>query len=130
MKKFLIIYLSLFFIASISFAQNAELNVINKSGREMTVKIMNRYTNTLHKSFEIAPYKQSTVYFAQTGQYYCKTEARIYGKDPVYQKGNAFKVYVGSDGYSVLTITFSVSEGSSANVLEGNKISKSEFDRN
>ncbi len=130
MKKFLIIYLLLFFIASISFAQSAELRVHNKSGRNMTVKIMNKYTHRLYKTLNLLPYEQSTAYFAQTGQYYCKTEALMYGRNPVYEKGNAFEVYVGSDGYSVLTITFSVSEGSSANVLEGNKISKSEFDKN
>jgi hypothetical protein len=130
MKKTLILFLLLFAITNLAFAQNAELHINNSSGRSMTVKIMNSYTNRLHKTLELSPYEQSTAYFGSTGQYYCKTEARKYGREPIYEKGNAFEVYVGSDGYSVLTITFSVSESSSANVLSGNRISKGEFDKN
>jgi hypothetical protein len=130
MKKNLILFLLLFAITNIAAAQSAELHIHNKSGRSMTVKIMNKYTNRLHKTLELSPYEQSTTYFGITGEFYCKTEARMYGREPIYEKGNAFEVYVGSDGYSVLTITFSVSEGSSANILTGNRISKSEFDRN
>ena len=41
-----------------------------------------------------------------------------------------FKVYNGSDGYSVLTITFSLRESRMSQILSGKKISQKEFEQN
>ncbi len=130
MQKLLLSVVLCCLLTHIGMAQNAELRIKNNSARSMTVKIMNKATNRLYKRVELSAYDESTTYFVSTGQFYCKTEARMYGREPIYEKGNAFRVYVGDDGYSVLTISFSVSESSQPDVLGGNRISKSEFDKN
>ena len=57
-------------------------------------------------------------------------QVELDGKDPVYTKGNPFRVYVGRDGYSVLTVTYTFTETYVQNALDGRQISKVEFDRN
>jgi hypothetical protein len=127
--------LILFFVLSLAMlhfcdAQSAELHIKNNSGRTMLIKIMNSNTNRLYRTLRLSAYENVTEYFSETNKYYCKTEARKQGSESIYEKGKAFEVYVGRDGYSVLTITFSVSESNSPNVLGGSRISKDEFDRN
>ena len=52
------------------------------------------------------------------------------GKDPVYQKGRPFQVTNDENGYSVLTLTFSIRESTVPQVAGGKQISKLEFDQN
>lgn len=57
-----------------------------------------------------------------------KTKATYPNKKPVYKKGDPFKVYVGSDGYSVLTISFTIKESALPDSMGGKQISESEFE--
>jgi hypothetical protein len=109
----------------------ARLIIENNSQRQMTVKVMNTSNgaDTLHQTISIVPVGTQTVYFSETGDYFCKTMAVLSGRDPVYQKGEAFRVYNGRDGYSVITLTFSITESAVPQVLGGKEISKREFDR-
>ena len=97
----------LLFIAASAQAQ-ARLTVVNQSQREMTVKVMKAGDagDTLHGTMTIPPMGSRTMTFSQTGVYFAKTMATLAGHDPMYQKGQPFRVYVGSGGYSVLTLTF------------------------
>ncbi|TNE53611.1 MAG: hypothetical protein EP344_14810 [Bacteroidetes bacterium] len=112
-------------------AQRAELRLVNTSERTLAIKVIQQ-TDTggvLHASLTIPPLGRTTEYFSQTGHFFLKTKAELQGRETVYTKGNPFKVYVGSDGYSVLTVTYSITESNTASPLEGQRISKSEFDR-
>lgn len=110
----------------------ARLVVENQSQREMTVKVMRTYDggDSLHGTTSVAPYGTRTIYFSETGDYFLKTMAVLSGRDPVFQKGEPFRVYSGRDGFSVITVTFSIKESIVPQVLGGQKISREEFDRN
>ena len=56
--------------------------------------------------------------------------AEMDGAETVFTKGNPFEVYVGADGYSVLTVTYNIRESNVANPMDGRRISKKEFDQN
>lgn len=132
MKKILFITTLLLLFALAAIGQRAELHIINTSARSLTIKIMKENgpaDHVLYSTLSVIPYGRATEYFAQTGNYYLKTEAGLEGKDFIYTKGNPFQVYVGSNGYSVLTITYSITENNVPNPLAGNRISKGEFDR-
>lgn len=74
---------------------------------------------------------QVSDHFAQTGNFFLKTAASLAGKTTIYKKGDPFEVYVGRDGYSVLTITFAIKENAVYDFMDdGEQISKDEFDRN
>ena len=110
----------------------ARLTIENNSQRSMTIKVMKGAAGKgiLHKTVTISAYDKETIYFSETGYYFTKSKAVLNGKEPVYQKGKPFKVYNGDDGYSVMTLTFSIRESSIPQVTGGQKISKSEFDQN
>ena len=125
-----IISIIFFFIASNAFCQ-ARLTIENNSMRQMTVKVMKGTSKgTLHKTVTINSYSSSTIYFSESGKYYTKTKAILNGKEPVYQKGQPFEVQNGSDGYSVMTLTFTIKESAVPQVTGGTQISKQEFDQN
>lgn len=109
----------------------ARLTVENNSQRNMTVKVM-RGTGKgiLYKMVVISSYSSETIYFSESGQYFTKTKAVLKGKDPVYQKGQLFRVTNDDSGYSVMTLTFSITESSVPQITGGKNISKSEFDQN
>lgn len=121
------------FLLLVSFAGNAQarLTIENNSMRQMTVKVMKGSSGkgTLHESVNISAYGSETVYFTETGYYFTKSKAILNGKDPVYKKGKSFKVINGSDGYSVLRLTFTIKE-SAVPASTGQTISKNEFDQN
>jgi len=128
---------SLFFFLLLSaysayaYLHPAELRIKNTSQRHLTVKIMKQTSGNKGKKYttvNISKKSNKTININETGNYYLKTKAVISGKDPVYKKGDPFKVYVGGDGYSVLTITFSIQESSLPNPMSGKQISKSDFD--
>lgn len=130
MTKYL---LSLVFVLFVSIQLNAQarLTVENNSQRSMTVKVMRGSgKGVLHKTVTISTYGSSTIYFSESGQYFTKTKAVLNGKEPVYQKGQPFRVTNDETGYSVMTLTFSIKESSVPQVLGGKQISKSEFDQN
>jgi len=117
----------------VSFAVDAQARLIidNNSMRQMTVKVMKGSSGkgTLHESVTITAYGSETIYFSETGYYFTKSKAILNGKDPVYKKGKSFKVINGSDGYSVLRLTFTIKE-SAVPASTGQTISKTEFDQN
>ncbi|MFN8286818.1 MAG: hypothetical protein U0V74_08705 [Chitinophagales bacterium] len=125
-KAILILFIS--FVSSYAFSQ-AQLKIKNISLRTMTVKVMFN-SGGVYKTVTIEPYGSEIVYFNSTGYYYTKTKAVYPNKSTIYQKGKAFEVYNGSDGYSVLTITFSINETSESEITGGKQISKEEFDKN
>ena len=84
---------------------------------------------TLHETANISAYSSETIYFSQTGYYFTKSKAVLSGRDPVYKKGQSFKVISGDEGYSVFTLTFTIKE-SAVPVSSGQSISKSEFESN
>jgi|GEM_PF-2081900 len=111
----------------------AELRIINTSQRFLTVKVMKPTSGggaSVYSTVAISSQSNKTVNIDETGDYYLKTKAVSSGTEPVYKKGNPFNVYVGSDGYSVLTVTFSIQESALPDPLSGNQISPSEFENN
>lgn len=116
-----------------SFAVNAQarLTIENKSQRLMTVKVMKGSgKGTLHETITISAYGSQTIYFSESGDYFTKTKAVLNGKEPVYRKGQPFYVTNDATGYSVMTLTFSITESSVPQVTGGKQISKAEFDQN
>jgi len=131
MKKILFTSFPLLLLAFVATSQRAELHLINTSARTITAKVMQGHgpmEDTLYSTLSISPYGQANEYFAQSGNFYLKTAASLQDKETIYEKGNSFQVYVGADGHSVLTITFSITENNAPNPLVGRRISKSEFD--
>jgi hypothetical protein len=122
--------LCLVLIANTVHAQ-ARLTIVNQSQRQMTVKVMeiSGDGDTLHDTISINASGSQTVYFSKTGDYFTKTMAVLSGREPIYQKGQPFRVYVGTDGYSVMTVTFSITESAVPQVTGGKQISKEEFDK-
>lgn len=123
----------LFLIISFAtLAQQASLTIENRSIRSMTVKVMKGYSGkgSIHSTVTISANSEETVYFSETGYYFTKTKAVLNGRNPVYQKGKAFKVVNDDTGYSVMTLTFSIKESAVPQVTGGQQISKSEFDQN
>ena len=110
----------------------ARLVIENNSQRFMTVKVMKSDTGngTLHKLVEIPAHSSETIYFSETGYYFTKTKAVLSGKKPACKKGETFRVYNGSDGYSVLTLTFTIIESNVLQSTGGKQISEKEFDQN
>ena len=121
----LIAFFFTFFLCSKISAQ-ARLEVKNNSERNLYVKIMQK-GGGLFATMTVSPYSSDTQYFEETGYYYLKTKGTKRGLRAVHKKGNAFKVYNGTDGYSVMTVTYSISGGVSA---DGREISEEEFNRN
>jgi len=119
-------------ISFATLAQQASLTIENRSIRSMTVKVMSGYSGkgSIHSTVTISPNSKETVYFSETGYYFTKTKAVLNGRNPVYQKGKAFKVVNDDTGYSVMTLTFSIKESAVPQVTGGQQISKSEFDQN
>lgn len=110
----------------------ARLVVDNQSQRQLTVKVMNLAAGreTLHATITIRPFASQTVHFTETGDYFTKTMATLSGRDPIYQKGQPFRVYNGSGGHSVITLTISIVESAVPLITGGEEISREEFERN
>jgi hypothetical protein len=117
-----------------SFVANAQarLTIENNSMRSMTVKVMKQNSDkgTLHETITIEAYSSETVYFSYSGYYFTKTKAVLKGKDPIYRKGQPFQVTNNSSGYSVMTLTFTITEAAVPQASGGKAISKTEFDEN
>jgi hypothetical protein len=110
----------------------AELRIVNASQRALTVKVMKRGSGNeaaAYATVAVGGNANKTISIGETGHYYLKTKAQYSGKEPIYKKGDPFNVCVGSDGYSVLTITFSIQENSLPDPMSGSQISKTEFDK-
>lgn len=113
-------------------AQKARLEIVNSSQRTLLIKVMKRSyggNDRKHSTLAIQPGYRGTEYFSYTGDYYLKTKASKRGQKPIYEKGKPFEVYVGHDGYSVLTVTYSITETSSYDPLDGDRISEAEFEK-
>ena len=103
----------------------------NDSDRNLTIKIMKKgkYSDSKVVSFIIAPWSYRKQSVSQTGYYYLKTKGKLYGKRTVYKKGDPFEVYNGHDGYSEITISYSITESKTGNPIDGDEISEEEFKR-
>jgi hypothetical protein len=110
----------------------AKLTVENNSRRNMTVKVMEGTSGkgSLYKTLTIGQYGKATVHFSETGYYFTKTKAILSGRDPVFQKGKPFKVVNDHTGYSVMTLTFSITESAVPQVTGGQHISRQEYEQN
>lgn len=126
-------FFSLFLlILNASGISQARIEIHNNSIRDMTVKVMktNSSNGDLYEIVYISPNAMKTVFFNETGHYFTKTKASLAGKKPVCRKGENFKVYNGTDGYSILTLTYTVEESAIHLSSGGSSISESEFDQN
>ena len=119
------------FISFNLYAQQASLTIENNSARIMTVKIMKGSSGkgTLHETVTIGANSSETVYFSNSGNYFTKTKAVLRGKDPIYRKGEPFSITNDDTGYSVMTLSFSITESSIPQATGGKSISKTEFDQ-
>ncbi len=125
-----IVILIFFMLTSISSFAQARLTIINRSMREMAVKIMQGPgKGSLYETVHIGPNGQETVKFYGSGSFYTKSKATLFKKDPVYKKGKYFRVISDDTGYSVLTLTFTIKE-SAVPESTGQTISRAEFDQN
>jgi hypothetical protein len=126
-----ILYLFFILFNSNCFSQ-AQLNIVNNSQRSLYIKVMKSdgSKGSLFETVSIPAQESKTIYFQESGYYFTKTKAILNGKEPVYEKGQPFKVYNGSDGYSVLTLTFSLKESKTPQLLSGKRISQKEFEQN
>ncbi len=107
----------------------AEVRIVNQSQRAMEIKVM-RNTNQGAAKYQealVPANSQGVVSIYQTGTYYLKVKAEYPGRDPVYSMGDPFECHVGSDGYSVLTFTYTIDEGSAT--TEGKSITRGEFEK-
>lgn len=130
MKIFYLFIIATFICLKLS--AQARLTIKNNSIRSMTVKVMKGSSGkgTLYETVTIDANSTETVYFTNSGYYFTKTKAVLKGKVPVYRKGNAFSVTNDDTGYSVLTLTFSITESTIPQASGGKSISKTEFDEN
>lgn len=129
---YLVILITIFALSGIK-AQEAELHFHNFSERDMLIKVMKKDNSGAHRYSMMRATANSKVveYFPETGYYFLKTKATYPGKEPVYTKGDVFKVYVGSDGYSVLTITYDIQESyNSIDLTSGERITEEEWSKN
>ena len=97
----------------------------------MEIKIMRSGSNgssSLHSRLTIKPQSSGTKYFPTTGYFYLKIKASRYARPTVYTQGDPFRVYVGDDGYDVLTISYSIEE-STLDPMSGETISQAEFEK-
>ncbi len=130
MKNIYLFILTIF--VSFNLSAQASLTIENNSMRSMTVKVMRGSSGKgiLHETVTISAYSSETVYFSNSGYYFTKTKAVLRGKDPVYRKGQPFSVTNDDTGYSVMTLTFSITESTIPQATGGKSISKTEFDQN
>ena len=72
----------------------ANLTIVNNSGRVITVKIMkgDSYYNQLHEKVYVSAWGSTVVYFNESGNSFTKSKAVLAGKDPVFRKGKPFYV--------------------------------------
>ena len=107
----------------------AEVRIVNQSQRTMEIKVMQNTNQGALKYYEalVPANGQGAIAIFQTGTYYLKVKAEYPGRDPVYSMGDPFECHVGSDGYSVLTFTYTIDER--ALTTEGKSISRSEFEK-
>jgi hypothetical protein len=117
-----------------SLPNQAKVTIENNSVRTMTVKMMEQdYADgRLYQTKEILPYGRTIFYFDKTGTYFIKTKSVAHGRSPVCYKDDPFKVVNDDEGYSEITITYSITESKNPSVDggAGEEISEKEFDKN
>ena len=110
-------------------SQPAEVRIVNQSQRTMEIKVMQNTDQGARKYYGVlVPANgHGAVAIFQTGTYYLKVKAEYPGREPVYSMGDPFECHVGSDGYSVLTFTYTIDEQTAT--TEDKTISRSEFEK-
>ncbi len=122
--------ISLLLITTDSFARYhpAELRIQNNSERQLTLKVMTG-EGKKHATTHVGSNSVKTIDIYRSGSYYLKIKATYPKRKPVFKKGIPFRVRVGKDGYSVLTISYSIKESALPNPMSGEQISESEFEK-
>lgn len=107
-SKFLLTILLLFTTATVN--AQANLTIVNNSQRTMTVKVMKKVgsKSISHEKVTISANSSSKIYFSESGNYFTKTKATLKGKTAICKKGNAFKVVNDTTSYSILGLTFTI----------------------
>lgn len=120
------------------FSQQASLTIINKSNRQLTVKIMKGSEKkfTFYKSDHVAPNGKQTIYFTEPGRYFTKSQAILQIKDTLmrdtlYSKGDPFIIISEKKrGYCNITMKYTVKE-SKKPIQDGViAITRKEYDEN
>jgi hypothetical protein len=117
-KTFFLFLILLLFISIRLFAQQASITIINKSDRDLTIKIMRGSEKkfTFFVSDHVVPRGKQVIYFSEPGRYFTKSQAILETKDTLkrdtlYSKGNPFIVFADKKrGYSNITLKYSVKE--------------------
>ena len=119
-------------LLNLTIRAQAKLIVENNSRRIMTVKVMekNVYGSDVYRYVNIEAYGKVTVDFSYSGSYFLKIKAYLSGSDPVYQKSDILNIVNDSSGYSVMTMSFTITESKIPKASGGKNISKKEFDEN
>jgi len=108
---------------------SAEIRITNNTERILYVKTMKIESSNSEKYGKVGIINADaahTIYIKESGSYYLKIKAVHKNKKPVYSKGKQFRVYVGNDGHSILTISYSINE-SLPEAVSGKFISEEEF---
>lgn len=110
----------------------AKLILENNSQRTMFVKVMKIFDDKpkLYHTLTLDSYTYQDINFSESGYYFLKLKASIPGKKTIYQKSQTFEVINDFRGYSVITITFTISENDKPYLSGGEEISKEEFEKN
>lgn len=75
--KPIMLFILCFLLSMSKIFGQANLTIVNSSGREMTVKVMkgDSYFNELHEKVYISAWGSTTVYFTESGNYFTKSKA-------------------------------------------------------
>jgi hypothetical protein len=115
--------------AAVAAAASPALVVVeNDSAWNMEVKVMTSLGSEYGR-VSIAPWSKATVSIHRTGEYFMKSKATKPGSAPVYGKGNGFRAVSEGYGYSVITVTYSISGGGSDASASGTPITEAEYER-
>lgn len=138
MKKNRLPLIILMIVCSMNaFSQQATLTIINKSDRQLTVKVMkgpNEKKAVLFKTDSVTPKGKQVIYISETGLYFTKTQAIHYSKedpkmnDTLYSKDRPFQVI--SDkrrGYSNITMKYTVKESKKTDPEDATPITRKEY---
>lgn len=138
-KNSLFLAIFMIIISLQSFSQQASLTIINKSNRQLKVKVMKGpEKKAVHYITDsLAPKATKIIYFTETGFYFTKSQAILISKDDpkmndtIYSKDKPFQVI--SDkrrGYSNLTMKYTIKETKKSEADDVVPITRKEYTNN
>jgi hypothetical protein len=108
----------------------------NTSDRFVEVKLMKMTGDSMdeasvYRVFSVDKGSIGNIEISETGKYYFKTKGVRMGAENIYGiMTDVFNVYVGIEGYSVLTVTYSVEESNIVNSTNTVPIDEYEYNKN